>query len=185
MQTVGKWAVNRGCAASLPVLKAHLFAAVRPRPGWADVSATCRDRLPEAASIHPPTRAARQKLPSKRTIPFFCTSLLRLVVEPVLEHPTIRTAAKTNEAERNNFMFDHLLSKPSGYNLSFRARHGGGNAESRIVTKNRSSRCAVMDKPDADPPPNLSSERCAHLAWRCAARAVMLLPESWRQRPLD
>jgi hypothetical protein len=136
MQTVGEWAVNQGRAASLPVLKVHIFAAVRPRPGWAGVPATCLDRLPGAALIHPQTRAARQKLPSKRTIPFFWTSLLRLVVEPVLEHPTIRTAAKTNEAERNNFMFDHLLSKPSGYNLSFRARHVGGNAESRIVTKN-------------------------------------------------
>jgi hypothetical protein len=61
---------------------------------------------------------------------------LRLVVEPVLEHPTIRTAAKTNEAERNNFMFDHLLSKPSGYILILGAQLGGGNAASCIVTKN-------------------------------------------------
>jgi hypothetical protein len=60
---------------------------------------------------------------------------LRLVVEPVLEHPTIRTAAKTNEAERNNFMFDHLLSKPSGPICCLRAQHGGGNEEPRIVTK--------------------------------------------------
>ena len=135
MQTVGEWAVNQGRAASLPVLKVHIFAAVRPRPGWAGVPATCWDRLPGAALIHPQTRAARQKLPSKRTIPFFWTSLLRLVVEPVLEHPTIRTAAKTNEAERNNFMFDHLLSKPSGSIYCLRAQHGGGNEEPRIVTK--------------------------------------------------
>jgi len=117
-------------------LKVHTSAAVHTRPGWADVPATSWDRLPGAAFIHPPTRAARQKLPSKRTIPFFCTSLLRLVVEPVLEHPTIRTAAKTNEAERNNFMFDHLLSKPSGYILILGAQLGGGNAASCIVTKN-------------------------------------------------
>ena len=56
-------------------------------------------------------------------------------MEPVLEHPTSRTAAKTNEAERNNFMFDHLLSKPSGFKEPFRAKQGGGNAESCIVTK--------------------------------------------------
>jgi hypothetical protein len=176
MQTAGEWAVNRGCAASLPVLKAHLFAAVRPRPGWADVSATCRDRLPGAASIRPPTRAARQKLPSKRTIPFFCTSLLRLVVEPVLEHPTIRTAAKTNEAERNNFMFDHLLSKPSGYLPSFRAQHSGGNEEPRIVTKN----CRQTHKPSADDLRILSTERSSLLARRTAARAGIPLQPSWR-----
>jgi hypothetical protein len=144
-------------------------------PGWADIPAARWDRLPGAATIHPPTRAARQKLPSKRTIPLFRTSLLRLVPEPVLEHPTIRTAANTNEAERNNFIFDHLLPKPSGYNPSFRARHVGGNAESRIVTKNRGTRCAAMDNPDTDPPPNLSRASCAQLARSSAARAVIAL----------
>ncbi len=135
MQTAGACGLDRRCNARPPTLKVHAFTAMRPRPGWADIPASCRVRLPRASLVHPPIRAARQKLPSKRTIPFFCTSLLRLVVEPVLEHPTSRTAAKTNEAERNNFMFDHLLSKPSGYLVTVRPKHGGGNADSCIVTK--------------------------------------------------
>ena len=97
--------------------------------------------------IHPPSQAAPQKLPSKRTIPLFCTSLLRLVLEPVLEHPTIRTAAKINEAERNNFIFDHLLPKPSGYISTLRSKHDDGNAESRFVTKNLSHSLMHFDTP--------------------------------------
>jgi hypothetical protein len=37
-------------------------------------------------------------------------------------------------------MFDHLLSKPSGFKEPLRAKQGGGNAESCIVTKNRGTR---------------------------------------------
>jgi hypothetical protein len=69
------------------------------------------------------------------------------VLEPVLEHPTIRTAAKINEAERNNFIFDHLLPKPSGYVLTLRSKHDDGNAESRIVTKNLSLSLMHFDTP--------------------------------------